>query len=161
MVTADVGNTVTVAPVLMVTVAVSFLVVSVLLMASTVTVKEVALVFGAVYFPVVSIVPIVALPPNVLLTYHLTPPVSEVGVIEYANWAELCSFTVAVLGLTVTTIVVLPPPHPACMITRPKNTDQPVNWHHLLLAHCFRTPPNIAPSFLMYPIPGCDPADIL
>jgi hypothetical protein len=81
-VTVEVGNTVTVAPVVTVTVAMSYFEVSVLLMAFTVTVSEVLLLVGAVYFPVVSIVPIVLLPLSVSFTYHFTPAVSELGVIE-------------------------------------------------------------------------------
>jgi hypothetical protein len=51
-------------------------------MAFTVTVSDVLLLVGAVYFPVVSIVPIVLLPLRVSFTYHFTPAVSELGVIE-------------------------------------------------------------------------------
>jgi hypothetical protein len=88
-VTVEVGKTVTVGPVVTVTVAVSYFAASVLLMALTVTVSEVLLLVGAVYFPVVSIVPIVALPLSVSFTYHFTPAASELGVIEYANCAVL------------------------------------------------------------------------
>src|SRR5262245_8798434 len=109
MVTVEVGKTVTVGPVVTVSVAVSYLDVSVLLMALTVTVKDVLLLVGAVNFPVVSMVPMVLFPPKVSFTYHFTPAVSELGVTEYANCCVLCSLTVAVFGLTVTVMVLLVP----------------------------------------------------
>src|SRR5215510_7116453 len=99
MVTVEVGKTVTVAPVVTVSVAVSYLDVSVLLIALMVTVKDVLLLAGAVN------VPMVLFPPKVSFTYHFTPAVSELGVTEYANCCVLSSLTADVFGLTVTVMV--------------------------------------------------------
>src|SRR5215470_868412 len=138
MVTVEVGKTVTVAPVVTVSVAVPYLDVSVLLIALMVTVKEVLLLAGAVNFPVVSMVPMVLFPPKVSFTYHFTPAVSELGVTEYANCCVLCSLTVAVFGLTVTLMVLLvPQPAPS---QRPRITPISIARPSSLLGNLIKNP---------------------